>query len=277
MTEAQIKWEEKNDETATKAKVDFAKSFGEGVPPPGDPLGYYKDPSRGGQYVYKYTSNLKETERLTKRQKLETKQTTGVQKMQANENMDRTPVPKKKPLALQDDPHRDESMKDAKDKGAKESMKDAKDKGAKDSMKDAKDKGAKDNGADAKDKGAKDNGANDKGAKDKGAKKEKDDDDSGESPETGSTPHDPYGHDKDMERKFFGMSHGELLTESETILKDAQAHDTMLGFYHKLKGQVETMKETKKPKKKQLEELATSSMQTLKVLQIVTAQPQRSS
>ena len=60
MTEAQIEREECGDKVATKAKLDYARSQGEGIAQHGRGKGYFRDPSRNNQFVYRYDKNIKD-------------------------------------------------------------------------------------------------------------------------------------------------------------------------------------------------------------------------
>jgi len=65
-TRAQILKAECKDDQCTEAKIAFALSLGEGVPPPGDPKGWYKDPSRNNEPVYYYQENMKHLAQIGK-------------------------------------------------------------------------------------------------------------------------------------------------------------------------------------------------------------------
>ena len=66
MTEAQIQKEECGCAAATKAKLDWAKQQGEGIAEHGLGKGYFKDPSRDNQYVYRYDKNLKDRTKIAR-------------------------------------------------------------------------------------------------------------------------------------------------------------------------------------------------------------------
>ena len=66
MTEAQIQKEECGCPVATKAKLDWAKQQGEGIAEHGLGKGYFKDPSRDNQYVYRYDKNLKDRTKIAR-------------------------------------------------------------------------------------------------------------------------------------------------------------------------------------------------------------------
>ena len=66
MTEAQIQCAECGCPVATKAKLDWAKQQGEGIAEHGKGKGYFKDPSRDNQYVYRYDKNLKDRTKIAR-------------------------------------------------------------------------------------------------------------------------------------------------------------------------------------------------------------------
>ena len=66
MTKAQIQREECGCPVATKAKLDWAKQQGEGIAEHGLGKGYFKDPSRNNQYVYRYDKNLKDRRKIAR-------------------------------------------------------------------------------------------------------------------------------------------------------------------------------------------------------------------
>ena len=66
MTEVQIQKEECGCPVATKAKLDWAKQQGEGIAEHGLGKGYFKDPSRNNQYVYRYDKNLKDRRKIAR-------------------------------------------------------------------------------------------------------------------------------------------------------------------------------------------------------------------
>ena len=74
-TWSQILVAEANDEKNAQAKVRTAKAEGQGVPPPGDCKGWYLDPSREDEPVYKYHDNMIHTNKL---QKIKGRQTTNL-------------------------------------------------------------------------------------------------------------------------------------------------------------------------------------------------------
>ena len=66
LTKAQIYKREANDQAATDAKIAWAVAQGEGTPEPGQGKGWFKDPSRGGQPVYKHDHGYKYKDSFTK-------------------------------------------------------------------------------------------------------------------------------------------------------------------------------------------------------------------
>ena len=77
MTEAQILKEECGDRANTKAKIQYAETFGEGVNEDGKRKGWYRDDTRQGAPVYYYARNMVHAVKLRDDKKLETKQSTG--------------------------------------------------------------------------------------------------------------------------------------------------------------------------------------------------------
>ena len=65
-TYSQILAAECGDEKNAQAKVRTAKAEGQGVPPPGEGKGWYLDPSREDEPVYKYHDNMIRTNKIKK-------------------------------------------------------------------------------------------------------------------------------------------------------------------------------------------------------------------
>ena len=72
-TESQVLSAECGSAASTAAKIAWAKSLGEGEPPPGDCNCFYRDPTRGGEYVYLYMDNLKHRHTESKQDGRQTK------------------------------------------------------------------------------------------------------------------------------------------------------------------------------------------------------------
>ena len=76
-TEAQILKEERGNEANCRAKIEFARSMGEGINEPGEQKGWYRDPSRDNAPVYYYARNVVHAIKLRKDQGRRSNQSTG--------------------------------------------------------------------------------------------------------------------------------------------------------------------------------------------------------
>ncbi len=77
MTEEQILHEERGSQEIAKARMQWARDLGEGTPEPGKGRGYFRDPMRGGAWVYKYFHNVKHRQQVESCKGRETMQRTG--------------------------------------------------------------------------------------------------------------------------------------------------------------------------------------------------------
>ena len=77
ITEPQILQEESGNEANCRAKIEFARSMGEGINEPGEQKGWYRDPSRDNAPVYYYARNVVHAIKLRKDQGRRSNQSTG--------------------------------------------------------------------------------------------------------------------------------------------------------------------------------------------------------